>query len=68
MTNTRDDSDDIADTVVSGDLQLPTRTADRGATLYAQKKKCFYCRQDRQKVRTHAPTPCDEAELSHAKQ
>jgi hypothetical protein len=50
MTTTHDGSNDTTDTIMSGGLQLPTHTVNRSATLDAQEKKCFYCRQDRQKV------------------
>ena len=60
MTTTRDGS---IDTVVSGGLPIPSHTVNRSATFDAQEKKCFYCRQDRQKVMQANP-PCQAVKLT----
>jgi hypothetical protein len=46
-----DGSKDAAHTVVSAGLQqLPTHPVSRTVTFDTQEKKCFYCKQDRQRV------------------
>lgn len=51
MMTTRDGSHDTEETIVSGDIQLPTHTLNRIRPIDAPQTKCFYCTQDRQKVR-----------------
>lgn len=51
MTTTSDGSRETVDTTILGDIQLPSHTVNRNRPSDAPQTKCFYCTQDRQKVR-----------------
>jgi hypothetical protein len=51
MTIASDRTKDNPITVVSGGLYRHPNNTERSATVDAQEKKCFFCRQDRQKVK-----------------